>query len=406
MAITIGLMLVLVAITTTVNEMVIRALRSAHQIEAADKAYFVAEGGIEDALYELSAHTAGYKTVDLDDNDVRNADFTESVPWNNKWEIKNELLNACDDELSVWQSGYQPTYCGRIYGGEKMVINLFTDDADTSGIGTNGINGTPGDPSDINALHINTFTARFRLPTSLVASNLNAFSGTAPLKIDNDGDFGTSTSAGPEALLGLNEDGHEYFGYAPNTCYYSGGVKIDDDDCDILSDEDSQEDPVILWKLIDQSGNFFLPLRGCKNKSPIHSSHPGNPNMTLCEKNFTRTGIEVSVSFSDTDLGFDQNGVTPITLQQFLTNNAGSDLQMEVIIVAPMEAIDAINRIKVPIPYYEYGIKYTEASGLNLPSTFFSIKSDGYYKDYKQSITTNVVPRATSRLLDLTIIQQ
>ena len=56
----IGLMLLLVTITTTVNELVIRSLRAARQIEASDKAYFAAEAGIEDALYELSTHGAGY----------------------------------------------------------------------------------------------------------------------------------------------------------------------------------------------------------------------------------------------------------------------------------------------------------------------------------------------------------
>lgn len=400
LALAIGLLLLLITITTTINELVIRTLRASHQIEASDKAYFAAEGGIEDALYELSAHAAGYETNTLGTADARNADLTETVPWINEWEIKNKSLNTCDNELATWEGGFSPTYCGRIYGNQKLVINMFTDDAQSLGITTNEINETM---ADINTLTVSDITIRFRLPVSTVTDNPGAFG--SGLLIDNDGDLGVSSQSGPEAILGLNEDGHEAFGYAQNPCPYSGGIPIDDNDCDAVEDEDSPEDPVILWKIIDGSGNSFQPLRGCKG-DPMHASHPANPNATLCEKNFVLSNNELAVNLTQTDMGVDQDG-NIMPLEAFLSSYAGATqtLQMELLVVSPMEAINVATAAKIPIPHYEYGIEYN-AGGDLLPSTFFSIRSDGYYRDFKQSITTNVVPRATTRLLDLTIIQQ
>lgn len=400
LALTIGLMLLLITITTTINELVIRALRASHQIEASDKAYFAAEGGIEDALYELSAHSAGYETDSLGDPDVRNADLTETVSWVNEWEIKNKSLNTCTNSLATWEGGFSPTFCGRIQGNQKLVINLFTDDAQSLGVSTNEINETA---ADINTLTVSNIAIRFRLPVSTVTDNPGAFA--SGLLIDNDGDLGVSSQSGPEAILGLNEDGHESFGYTPNTCPYSGGIAIDDDDCDAVEDEDSPEDPVILWKIIDGSGNSFQPLRGCMGDAN-HASHPADPNAILCEKNFALTNNELAVNLSETDMGVDQSG-TISSLQTFLAGYAGGTdtLQMEILVVSPMEAINVVNSEKIPIPYLEYGIEYN-AGGDTIPSTFFSIRSDGYFRDFKQSITTNVTPRATTRLLDLTIIQQ
>ena len=97
-----------------------------------------------------------------------------------------------------------------------------------------------------------------------------------------------------------------------------------------------------------------------------------------------------------------------MTLQNFLSNydNTDSDmLQLEILAVAPFLAYDSITGDRLPIPYFEYGIDYSAGIDV-IPDTYFSIMSDGYYQDFKQSITTNVIPQATTRLLDLTIIQQ
>jgi len=401
LALVIGLFLLLVIITTAVNELVIKALRSSYQIESSDKAYFAAEAGIENALYELSAHLAGYETPSLGDPDVRNEDFTETVAWRNEWEIKNKNLNDCG-AFDVWEGGYSPAYCGKVTYGNKLVINLFNDNALSVGINTDQVNDTS---SVINTLSIPTINIKFRLPTAIVADNQVGFG--SGLLIDNDGDLGSSSQKGPENIFGLNEDGSSGLpgSYGTNTCLYSGSVDIDDNDCDGKEDEDSPEDPVILWKVIDDSGNFFQPLRGCKGDAD-HVSHAGSANAGLCEKNFILAGNELALSLNELDLGVDKDG-TIQNLRNFLSGYSGNNdaLQMEILVVAPMTAVDVFDSGTIPIPYYEYGIEYN-AVGDILPSTYFSIKSDGYFKDFKQSITTNVVPRATTRLLDLTIIQQ
>lgn len=389
LALTIGLFLMLIIIATTVNELVIRALRASHQIEASDKAYFAAEAGIEDALYELSLQDAGYETSDLGSTEVHKSDFTQTVPWKNEWEIKNKALNDCDD-LEDWEGGFEPSYCGKLYGNQKLVINLFTDNTTATGIETNEINSTPADISRLNISHLEI---KFRLPKDLVNKN-----NLTNVTIDNDQDYNLESGSG------LNEDGQEEFGYPPNACKYSDGQAIKDNDCDLREDEDSLEDPVILWKLLDEKGNTFQPLRGCKG-DPSHFSH-NDLNAGLCEKNFTDLGNgELTLGLTDQDRGTDQSG-NLLDLNTFIGKlDVTNKLKIELLVVAPMEIIDAAEQKRIPVPAYEYGVEY-EAGGTEIPSTFFSIRSDGFYRDFKQSITTNVLPGATSRLLDITIIQQ
>ncbi len=383
----IGLLFLLAIIATTATELVIRALRAAHQIEASDRAYFAAEAGIEDALYELSVHYAGYETPDLTDADARTDDYGGVVEWRNQWEIKSTGLNDCSIGFDPWEGGYSPTFCGRIYEGQKVVISLFNDIEYENALSENQINTTS---ASLDTLDLDAIEVKFRLPKQVVSDNSTAFSGVPPLQIDNDGDFPTEV---------VNEDGEE----DTNTCPYSGAVVVDDGDCDGKEDEDSEEDPVILWKLIDEDGNSFVPLRGCKGDT-AHPSHDPNPNAVLCEKNFTLNGNELWASLVETDEGVTPSGIQ--SLLAFVTPYAlqNKQLQMEILVVAPMEAVDTANSKKVPIPYLEYGIEYTGDD--DVPSTVFKIRSDGFYRDFKQSITTTLIPRVTTRLLDLTVIQQ
>lgn len=396
LAIGIGLLFLLVTMTATVSELVIRALRSARQIEASDKAYFAAEAGIENALYELSAHTAGYETDDLGTG--RNEDFSQNgVGWRNEWEIKNKGLNSC--VAGDWESPFSPIYCGRIYQGEKLIVNLFSDDNDPIVSDPNELN---TELAEISKLDVLALEFKLRFPKPVVVANAGAFSGLPLVNIDNDGDFNPGDGSG------LNEDGPESVD-GKDVCPYSGGIAINDNDCDGREDEDSLDDPVILWRMIDNMGNSFQPLRGCVGDTQ-HSSHPiaGDDNATLCEKNFVKSGDEVSIEFDQDVRG---NSVvagiqTISSLLDFISTIPDTNqLQMEVLVVAPNRVIDSTLAKEIPIPYFEYGIDY-DAGTLELPSTYFSIKSDGYYREFKQSITTNVTPRATSRLLDLTIIQQ
>lgn len=400
LAMMVGLLLLLVTLTATINELVIRALRAAHQIEAADRAYLAAEAGIEDALYELSAYTAGYETPPLGDSEVRHDDFDDTLNWNNEWQIANTDINDCGD-MEEWGQTYEPEYCGRIYEGQKLVINLFSNDAVTTGVGTNEIN---DEASVVRVLDFTDFFIRFRLPRSVVSANSAAFSGTPRLKIDNDGDYDGTPAT-------LNEDGADPIFYPPNTCNYSGNIPVPDNDCDGKEDEDSPQDPVFLWKLIDDAGHFFEPLRGCKANwgAAVPNLHPsGFPSSVFCEETFYIISNEVFADLNeDTVYGMNETGAIQ-SLAEFLDDYASSanQLQLEILPVAPFQFINmGADLEKVYFPYMEYGITY-DANLDDLSATYFSLRSDGYFQDFKQSITTNVIPRATTRLLDLTIIQQ
>jgi hypothetical protein len=58
---------------------------------------------------------------------------------------------------------------------------------------------------------------------------------------------------------------------------------------------------------------------------------------------------------------------------------------------------------QIVIPYVEYQIT---SNTVQIPNPYFTIKSDGYYRDFKQSLTTTITPKISTSLLDFTIIQQ
>ena len=79
----IGLILIIIVATAIINEMVIKSMRSVKRIENSNKAYLAAEAGLEDALYELSEHFAGYETK----NRVDNLNQSEKIQWESDWSI-------------------------------------------------------------------------------------------------------------------------------------------------------------------------------------------------------------------------------------------------------------------------------------------------------------------------------
>ena len=396
LAMTVGLLLLLATLTATVSELVVQALRSAHRIEAADRAYFVAEAGVEDALYELSVHDAGYETAALGDPAVRRDDFDGSVAWNNEWQIAGRDTTSCDS-MPGWLNIFTPQLCGRIYEGKRHIISLSSDDADSVGIGTNEINEAS---PDVNVPPFIALTIRFRLPLEVTKKYPGAFS--AGLKIDNDRDYDPATHQG------LNEDGKNLTTYPLRTCDYSGAVEVSDNDCDGREDEDSPQDPVLLWQLIGSDGNVWKPLTGCKldPNDPSHNHH----NSMLCESTFSMYGQEVYAEINQmVDQGTDETG-SIMDLSDFISQyGADETLRLELFPAAPFEAIyfspSSGEPDRIPFPYLEYGIEFTTDSS-TMSSAHFAIRSDGYFQDFKQSITTNVTPLGATSLLDLTIIQQ
>lgn len=59
--ISLGIMSVLLVLSGGISTLVIKSLRTSASIENQNKAYFAAEAGLEEALYDLSAHLSGYE---------------------------------------------------------------------------------------------------------------------------------------------------------------------------------------------------------------------------------------------------------------------------------------------------------------------------------------------------------
>ena len=399
--IAIGLLTILMLASVAANELILRALRSIHQIESSNRAFMAAEAGIEDALYELSAHFAGYETrignttIGLDhdvDSQIRQSDFGGTVRWDNRWEIRSKNLNTCNTNIEL---------CGEITPNRDLIISLFYDASDISSyVAANDKDKLNDDTAENIAANITTlaikdsdsFSITFRIPQEIINAASNAFNGG--LVIDNDGDAWKTSKDN-----GINEDGNDDAG----DCRYGAGagsaVSASDADCDGQENEDSEKDPVIHWRISDDKGNYLIPYKGCLEDD----NGASDPHSEICEIDFDRVNHRVTLNRSY--YGQDQNGEIK-SIQEFLNDGYNhaekKKLKIEFSIVAPLEHVDSINRKKIPIPYLEYEINYV-ASG-TIPEPYFEINSDGYYKNFKQSITTKLTPKTNVQLS--TIIQQ
>ena len=376
----IGLVSLLMIASVASNELIIKALRSAHQIEASDRAYFAAEAGIEDALYELSPHFAGYETPTLPVgspgaiDDARKDDFGGDLTWVNRWEIKNRsnltTFGTEQDENLVF------------YPNQKLIISLFNDESESSGLSANAIN---DGLADIAHIEPNNFSITFRIPYDLEGEYSSAFTDMGGLAIDNDGDGEAN---------GINEDGPGDTSICPGDTYTT-----EDWDCDGKEDEDSIYDPVIYWKIIDDEGRLLTPLRGCIDDG----------GSEICEKDFELFNGMYQAVLDGSTIGWDDVTQSEVVIFNFLDDGyegrtADTKVQMEFTIVAPLKQATTTGGFKrYDIPYLEYVI---DSNVENIPLPYFTIRSDGWYKDFKQSITTYVTPKTAVPLFDFTIIQQ
>jgi hypothetical protein len=377
----IGLVSLLMIASVASNELIIKALRSAHQIEASDRAYFAAEAGIEDALYELSPHFAGYETPTLpvgspdEIDDARKDDFGGDLTWVNRWEIKNlsgsTTFGTDEDKNLVF------------YPNQKLIISLFNDSFFPPP--SPAINAINSETAEINHIDLGLFSITFRIPYDSETGYSSAFTDVGGLAIDNDGDGETN---------GINEDGPGDMNICPGDSH-----STEDSDCDGREDEDSEYDPVIYWKIIDDEGRSLTPLRGCIEDG----------GSEICEKDFVDLTDYFSASLNLSDEGWDDAVQSAVTISAFLEDDyqgrtVGTKVQMEFTIVAPLEQATTIGGFKrYDIPYLEYVVT---SDVDNIPLPYFTIRSDGWYKDFKQSITTYVTPKTAVPLFDFTIVQQ
>lgn len=362
-----GLVALLMVSSAAANELVIRNMQSVQRIEASNRAYMAAEAGIEDALYELGPHFAGYETKPFGDPDIRSnifdnsgdtCDAGDSGDWCNEWAIESRSGNT--------------TWSGKLFAKQKLIIHLYND-TNSSNKAPNAIN---TGSTDIQALNnLGNFTINFKIPNGVISSG--------KLKIDNDED-------------GLLNEDPVGFPALPSCI-----ENPEDDDCDGLVNEDSYVDPVILWKLTDGGSKSLIPIKGCIG--------PPNIGSQPCEDDFSANNTLTFNNFSPDpndyrDKGLNESGQTESIndfINRAISDNPNTKIQFEFLIIAPMEHIQGTNKIE--IPYFEYEIS---SNSENIPYPYFTIKSDGYYRNFKQSITATVSPKTTTPLFDFTIIQQ
>ncbi len=254
-----GLTSLLLILAVTTGQIVLRTLRSASNIDASARAFYAAEAGVEDALYELSAHQAGYETANR-----KNTFGAENGPrWEGLWSIQSHTLEG------------KPH--GVLSNNRKRVISLWSDTG-----------------TEIQNAPVGTLTLTLSAPQEVKDISQNG------LNIDNDGDF---------LSRGVNEDGkNTQSGPCPGERI---GLASGDDDCDGRIDEDSAEDVVVQWKLVGANGKTLNALPGC-----LTETDPGRRGTEWCEKDF-RDG-EATLQITG---GRDESG-TAMTLTDFLRNNA------------------------------------------------------------------------------------
>ena len=396
-----GLVSLLILASLATNEMVIRTIRSVRNIVAADIAYFTAEAGMEDALYELSARFSGYETspVEPDMNctsgtktNARCVSFNE--PGYGKWESQWDIISH-QNTAGILQDSFLPN--------DKLIISLYND---TSNSPPSSIHSINTDANKVEMLDLTTFTITFKIPNP---------SNVAKLCMDNDGDLEQSTKSGSadcQGINGLNEDGKWnksgsdlLKGYCSNT----PGKLSFDYDCDGRENEDSDRDPVILWKITDNEGSTLTPKpTWCINEDPKETGANGSQ---ICEMNFSSDGDGYfTLAFEPLDLeGINSANGEILKVSEFLNGlelKGDVKAQFEFIYVAPKSFVDlkTVNASKVPISKIEYKVDYT-GDGI-IPSPYYTIHSDGWFGNQKQSITTKITPKTTVPLFDFTIIQQ
>lgn len=373
-------MTLLMIASMAANELIIRTLRSVRSIEASNRAYFAAEGGVEDALYEVSPHWAGYQTAALGDANARRSvfdtkgnlakcdDVEKSNRWANCWAVES-------------RSG-QSTWKEKMFKGQKLILSLYTD-KNQNNVGANEIN---ANSASIENMKPGNLSIKFSIPDKEGAkiitdiSSIMLNSGEVIIDTDQDGAWNEDSASLTSATCPENPA---------------------DADCDGKVDEDSNEDPVILWKLTDNTGKSLIPLKGCLGDGD--SKNAGTEKSEICEKDFNAIN-NWSETLDFNAYGENQDGAVQ-SIGSFISNSVISDqVQFEFLIVGPMEFVPPPNPTqRVPIPYLEYEVA---SDSLEIPYPYFRINSDGYYGTYKQSIITTLTPKTTVPLFDFTIIQQ
>ncbi|QQR83893.1 hypothetical protein IPJ72_01665 [Candidatus Peregrinibacteria bacterium] len=364
--ITVGLITVLFAIAATMNRIVTQSLQSITRIQQSNAAYFLAEGGLEDALYELSSRKMGYQTGALG-----GAGYRQLNPYN----LTNPNVTGWYGQWDIQSRSGQNSWTAELKPNQKVVIPLYYDKSgDGVTTAVNGINTNAFTSAAIERLNLSG-----DLDITLTLANSGSLGGI-PLQIDNDRDGS------------INEDG-------VNTC----APQNSDCDGDGQINEDSTQDPLILWQLNDGNGRKLIPIQGCIRSNPAAFSQ-------LCESDFNPTSLTpYSVSITQSTVGTvvsslsDPLNGTTLSIGNFINGTSINDpLQLELLWTAPPEHETGSGAVHLE------KIDYTVSSSISnlIPYPTFTIHSDGFVNDRKQSLTTTIYPQSTGNLFDFTVIQQ
>lgn len=372
----VGLVAVLMAASAAAGQMISQSLHSVSTVEEAARAYGAAESGLETALYELAVHGGGYETSGRTlpipfPNPLHPDERITDGSWRSEWNVASTDLSPCTAGVSV---------CGSLFPDHKITLPFSRDTSPTpQGVGAGVV---PG--GNIQSFIPTSFSLTLKLPEG----------GPAAFQVDNDGDAFSTDCNDLSGQRCLNEDGANLPDARRASCPGQLGKPTDDEDCDGRVDEDSAEDPVAYWKLSDNQGHSLTPKKGCLT---------GGTGSQLCERDFTNG----SVTLNDTAIGLNESGAEQTLQAFFQLPDSGADtrrMQLEFFLVAPLKNVYTLDGTPAPQSHLLYDIALGDVE--RPPFPYFVIRSDGIFKNFKQSLTATVLPRAEVPLLDFAVIQR
>jgi len=369
-----GFMTTIILISLGVSSVIISFLSGSGNIEIMNQSFFAAEGGMEDALYDLSDHFLGYENTQHQVSEK----FSDTNNTNYSWEI-NSLL-PFDDELNAYvippkgegSSVISPNWNILRLGG-RAVISLFIDES---------------------------------IPKSLVRDCV---------KIDNPTNCDIR-SISDVAHFGLVD-------IAVKIRARNKDLNITEIEDNEISEESSMSDDTILtWGFVGLDKTDYSKYISIRENAKYKKSISGNLKITRDYSNSTEiyeskinnhTSIDDYLIIDSTDLtpqgsytkgsrissGIDHKN-NYSTINSFLSNSLIHRPQFILTLVSSLFDNSVDNSA---IPFIEYQVLLK--SNNPLPNEYFLIKSKGFSGGFEQSIITKYKPQSSTPLLDFAIFQ-
>ncbi len=336
LVIALGVTTLLVIMALGVNKALISSLRGAGKIEGASAAYFTAEAGLEEALYDIAVHDSGYEVDPLIHGTYSEVNFDQNAS-RAAWKIKSlPAANPPGSNIYIIPEPGEGNASNKDYNiinlSNPLSLSLFVDIALPGSLASNLQKVTP-----------NTFDLYLQIPDGFRNDLAN-------LEVDNDGD-------------GLFEEDD-----LPYTV---------DNDGDSLIDEDPINDAVVNWSVtgVDSSGGQLI-LR------PVFIS-PAEITEREIHKNM------ITALFEENTGGEYKSSLTGAFIPKSFRDFVGSVVENPVFKVSVIANL--LDSSQNKIPYLEYKIVYRVNSGsLPIPNPQMQIISDGFAGNFKQSVEAKI----------------